>query len=1622
MASHEKIHVPVSEVVLRKFSRTFPGHSPAYCGSNEGKTSISGATLETFIDTAYDPEITVTHRAAATNAICSYLKSLANCNGIHPLLSEELYSKAFAIIFERFEGAKGKSIRQLLNSYLVMFPKHPESVVENVWTAILSQVVRTLQVQGNHGKVKAALMVLSVFLNDRVVSLRQLTKCSYQLQGLDSKSSNTLQEDQLLWNFARTLFDWARYPESAPSAGQAICALIRSVKEQLVPETTISTPYWAVSLMNSMNEFPEALIYLRLYVFPTLFMIDFKDYIGFLEYLGLRTQPVPGITTDTFYSALQVGKEIGLVLESAASQPREITVSENHLFIPHRAFARLLQDNNSTIRIAGLSLLITSHSVTLPLTKDTLNCLKTNLYLFFLETDANIRGEVLSLIQRLLDRIKAATSTLTRTTRLLHGKDRHRKDQKLPQDIVDSNEARKELLRHQRFMSWFIKFLTNQLHPAAAYQRHITTLKALILVTKSGLDDTINPAFFARHALGEIRWTFHTNIHSTGLGRVLYDLIMNPFDDVRQLATSLLEMQGTSKPDAMKIVEGDLTESKLLSFLRRAEERMFQSGRADYADGASRTYALLFKSYRLDVTSNGEYLDTKTTWWKSRRGVMEHLVAHLEETIRVAMTDLSTAVTQLPMHGIISSIRYVLETPDFYKQACSGSLEEQNSWFNLHTRTINALRDVWQCVNQVLCQDAPEGHVPEDVEEDINFTTKDILSYSWRALKEASLLTRVLVTKAPHAKDDPYTMLSKEHLTRLSRLCFTELAELRHRGAFSSVAQAYSACCSRVRAIGCSDVLEGLFRDTIQCIKNKGSTTTRRSAGIPSLVVGLLSAEPGGPLFIQAMRELLSEALAPLHQDTRYGDSLPQVHAMNCLKAIFTSTVLGPSSEPYIISGLDIAGDCLSSNIWAIRNCGLMLFRALIDRLLGSSDSQNWTENSTIKASRLSYNDYPRLLDIIVKLLQPNENQFKSAARSLESVFPALKIIQRIPPPPERQKQISMYVLSLCSSPHWHVRDMAARTYANLISDSALVETVEELIPRLSLGQNAVHGRLNCISYLLKIRILPAATTVSTSGLLQIWYALSDQVPSLLENNPCPFTRAAFYDVLVFLETAGLKQPILGSMLSTRLESLSFNDAIVNGLEKEESIVRQSLSIHLVLVYLLRISPDEDGRFQLATDVEKIFSYLIQTSDEESLATIYKILVDLAPDLPQNCINIITESLRECIVARNKPAITELGCRYLAKFYLVLRGRSTVIPTLELPLMSLLYNEMCKDFSPSLLEGLLQIWGPVLETHNRLESLKTVTTELNFMINMLRPLLHESRSFDTRYAAASCLAQTPCIWRQHEKGIIDDEGLKSVQLRARLLTYDILNDDDDEIRALGVTIAAASMPVVKKTTSELVPLVASRHMLAHVANHDRHSTGLTIIAIERMTGSSFSGEYISLIPSVRDILEASGNDDSTLFVVEKQNLYIDEIRETSLWSQVLESISMRAVLTGAEDRDNVNMLCSWVTDGLECILKKAEHNDGALGWSSRPEIFVLIWRILCGADVLMNWRLRSRKVKCEGTGMRAPLIKLLEVGRRKGLHELILEKVERIIVKALKKRLGLMGKRLGALEGYICQD
>ena len=62
-------------------------------------------------------------------------------------------------------------------------------------------------------------------------------------------------------------------------------------------------------------------------------------------------------------------------------------------------------------------------------------------------------------------------------------------------------------------------------------------------------------------------------------------------------------------------------------------------------------------------------------------------------------------------------------------------------------RLLTAVGHIWQYTKPILCNDAPEGFMPDEMDEQSSLSTKDVSSYAWRSVKEArfvSLLSRAV--------------------------------------------------------------------------------------------------------------------------------------------------------------------------------------------------------------------------------------------------------------------------------------------------------------------------------------------------------------------------------------------------------------------------------------------------------------------------------------------------------------------------------------------------------------------------------------------------------------------------------------------------------------------------------------------------------------------------------------------------------------------------------------------------------------------------------------------------------------------------------------------------------------
>jgi hypothetical protein len=233
------------------------------------------------------------------------------------------------------------------------------------------------------------------------------------------------------------------------------------------------------------------------------------------------------------------------------------------------------------------------------------------------------------------------------------------------------------------------------------------------------------------------------------------------------------------------------------------------------------------------------------------------------------------------------------------------------------------------------------------------------------------------------------------------------------------------------------------------------------------------------------------------------------------------------------------------------------------------------------------------------------------------------------------------------------------------------------------------------------------------------------------------------------------------------------------------------------------------------------------------------------------------------------------------------------------------------------------------------------------------------------------------------------------------LIYDCLNDDDEEIRE-----AAASTvnDCLDRRENGYLPINASNQLLAVIVDKELHCARATDEAIKRLTGGRLRKGVILPRPSlsVSGVLTAG----AALFAVEKQNLYIDDFRESKAWAKVLRNFVPTA--------RQFDILESWTLSGLRAAnntnigLEDLGPPYGPLGWSSKPEFFLLIARILACAEVVLFWAREQRRE----TEVLDCLMRFATNGERSQINEFLLTMATTILERSIIRILQTSISRL----------
>jgi len=317
-------------------------------------------------------------------------------------------------------------------------------------------------------------------------------------------------------------------------------------------------------------------------------------------------------------------------------------------------------------------------------------------------------------------------------------------------------------------------------------------------------------------------------------------------------------------------------------------------------------------------------------------------------------------------------------------------------------------------------------------------------------------------------------------------------------------------------------------------------------------------------------------------------------------------------------------------------------------------------------------------------------------------------------------------------------------------------------------------------------------------------------------------------------------------------------------------------------------------------------------------------------------------------------------------------------------LTEILASTVGKDLYNTFQEKLKQVWSSLhlgsLNPHLSNEIIRASgvfltyldtpnTTQLDNYAYLIASASQDSQPFDARIAAAESLHLA--LTRTTTNLLQPTDALHPIFQSL----YTTLNSDDEEVR-----LTAAS--VFSDTPGPAVPTEAAIRFLRTLAGASGER--ISAAAACRLIGHIFAvddpvGELDGWVPAQRQLEEAMRVDDS-LFVVEEQNLFVDEVREAKRWSAVLAS--QREVAGPA-----AAALRTWTDGGLRALLKvAAERDDGPLGWTSSPGVFAICTRIMLAAVVLVKTGLAPE--------FDAMLDELRDVGRKGKISGLLMEMLD----------------------------
>ncbi|XP_008428609.1 thyroid adenoma-associated protein [Poecilia reticulata] len=977
----------------------------------------------------------------------------------------------------------------------------------------------------------------------------------------------------------------------APYASDLLERLFVSHKAQLAARESDWMELWHRTWVNPLLDVlchtrPDQTTYILDYFLPKLLRCSPSS----LAHMVRALQGAPPCRTGPSSSRGALGA-LMTCLRAARAQG-VVAASEESLWgglIPLSLLQQALIHKHDQVRMDALGLVCESHRSTEVVTSQEMDLIRHFLPPNLNSQSPGVRQQTVSLMKKLLCRVKDSSQLLQK--RLVQ--ERRAEDQR-------------SLDQYRAFLRWLSGNLLEVLLPGASFSKCLLSLSLLNLLSQL-FSFTAEPGLFA---LGEVVTPAHA--------QNVLDCVASNFLEVKQLATSLLSQLpasavGLQVPETMlSVLRAALdlsTSTKPYDSVTAAHLLHLLLQQPDLIPVLLRCDPGLDLQIRPEA-SRSLILELNAL------AVIRLLLRRLQTELSGAEASLLQAAASFPLYGRVHCITAVLQRLN------TECLSQTEQWTGLVSELIAVCYRMSDVVSPVVQSSSPEGLIPMDTDsettgglqrilqeiqprdsndffnsarelekpegadqshrtpplnadgEGYRVTAQMVLVCCWRSMKEVAMLLGQLCQTLPlhYSNENEPThpgLITEQQVEGVGLYFRQQLLQSRHRGAFELAYVGFVRLTDMLCRSGSRNLQQLPSRwlsEVLEEVKSSDPTSklcaTRRSAGIPFYIQALLSSEPKASscsLLKATMRQLIALA-SPAADRSTDASTVPQVHALNILRALYRDTRLGENIIPFVSEGMEAAVLGFTSPVWAVRNSSTLLFSTLITRIFGVKRGKDEHSKKNRMTGREFFTRFPALYPFLLSQLEEAAATVESDSGHVTlhpSLFLLLLVLSRLYPSPMDGSSSPLglapfrpLIMRCSRSAVYRTREMAARALVPFVLVTQIPSTVRTLLQELppepgpNIQQNHIHGTLLQVLFLLRSfqadshRPLPAGSGIGEALRQRMWLA------SRL--NSCLVTRGAFLDVMMCLcgskasiledsEVRALRQTTLSILMASEL-------------------------------------------------------------------------------------------------------------------------------------------------------------------------------------------------------------------------------------------------------------------------------------------------------------------------------------------------------------------------------------------------------------------------------------------------------------------------------------------------------